>query len=43
MAAKVPDPTGAWINYGEAVTPEEIADRSICIDRDIGEAIEKLK
>ena len=43
MTAKDPDPTYACINYGEAVTPEEIAGRSICIDGDIGEAIEKLK
>ena len=43
MTAKDPDATYACVNYGEAVTPEEIADRSICIDGDIGEAIEKLK
>ena len=43
MTAKDPDATYACINYGEAVTPEEIADRSICIDGDIGAAIEKLK
>ena len=43
MTAQNPDATYACINYGEAVTPEEIADRSICIDGDIGEAIEKLK
>ena len=43
MTAKNPDATYACINYGEAVTPEEIADRSICIDGDIGEAIEKLR
>ena len=43
MTAKDPDATYACINYGEAVTPEEIADRSICIDGDIGEAIEKLR
>ena len=43
MTAKDPDATYACINYGEAVTPEEIAGRSICIDGDIGEVIEKLK
>ena len=43
MTAKDPDATYACINYGEAVTPEEIAGRSICIDGDIGEAIKKLK
>ena len=35
--------TYACINQGEAVTLEEIADRSICIDGDIGEVIEELK
>lgn len=42
MTAQNPDATYACINYGEAVTPEEIAGRSICIDGDIGEVIEKL-
>ncbi|MBP5781402.1 MAG: Sir2 silent information regulator family NAD-dependent deacetylase [Clostridia bacterium] len=34
--------TYACVNYGEAITLEEIAARSICIDGDIGEVIEKL-
>ena len=34
--------TYACVNYGEAITLEEIALRSICIDGDIGEVIEKL-
>ncbi len=42
MTAQNPNATFACINYGEAVTIEEIADRSICIDGDIGEAIEKI-
>ncbi len=42
MTANNPDAAYACINYGEAVCPEAIADRSICIDGDIGEAIEKL-
>ena len=42
MTAKNPDATYACINYGEAVTPEDFTDRSICIDGDIGEVIEKL-
>ena len=42
MTAKNPDAICACINRGEAVTPEEIAGRSICIDGDIGEAIKKL-
>ena len=28
---------------GEAYTPGEIADRSICIDGDIGEILKKIK
>lgn len=32
----------ACINKGEAYCPEEIADRSICIDGDIGEILRKL-
>lgn len=33
----------ACINYGEAFCPAEIEDRSICIDGDIGEVLEKFK
>lgn len=33
----------ACINYGEAFCPAEIEDRSICIDGDIREVLEKLK
>lgn len=32
----------ACINYGEAFCPSEIEDRSICIDGDIGEMLEKI-
>ena len=32
----------ACVNYGEAFCPAEIADRSICIDGDIGEVLELL-
>ena len=42
MTAKNPDATYACINYGEAVCSEEIADRAICIDGDIGEALNRL-
>ena len=42
MTAKNPAATYACLNYGEAFTLEEIADRSICIDGDIGTALEKL-
>ncbi len=36
------DAVYACINYGEAFCPEEIEDRSICIDGDIGDVIERL-
>ena len=42
MTAQNPDATYACINYGEALTPEEIAGRSICIDGDIGEVLIKM-
>lgn len=42
MTAQNPDAVYACVNKGEAVTLEEIADRSICIDGDIGEVIEKM-
>ena len=42
MTAQNPKATYACINQGQAVTLEEIADRSICIDGDIGEVIEKM-
>ena len=32
----------ACLNYGEAFSPNEIANRSICVDGDIGEALEAL-
>lgn len=35
--------TYACINYGQAYAPEEIADRSICIDGDIGRVLEEIK
>ena len=33
----------ACVNAGEAVCPKEIEDRSICIDGDIGDVVEKLQ
>lgn len=33
----------ACINYGEAFSPSEIADRSICINGDIGDVLAKMK
>ena len=43
MTAQNSDATYACVNKGEAVTLEEISNRSICIDGDIGEVIEELK
>ena len=42
MTAANPGATYACINYGEAVCPEEIADRSIVVNADIGEAVSAL-
>lgn len=32
----------ACVNQGEAITPKEIAGRSVCIDGEIGEVLEFL-
>ena len=37
-----PDATYACVNLGEAYAPEEIREKSICIDGDIGEVIDKI-
>ncbi len=42
MTAQNPNATYACVNYGEAVTIEEIANRSICIDGDIGSVLKKI-
>ena len=42
MTAKNPRATYACVNRGEGFSPDEIADRAICVDGDIGEAIEKV-
>ncbi len=42
MTAANPRAVYACVNYGEAACPEEIADRSICIDGDIGEILDAL-
>lgn len=39
MTAKNPKAVYACINKGQAVCPQEISDRSICIDSDIGAAL----
>ena len=42
MTAKNPNAVYACINYGEAVCPAEIKQRSICIDSDIGKVVKDL-
>ncbi len=42
MTARNPKAVYACVNSGEAVCPDEIAGRSICIDGDIGAVLEKL-
>ena len=43
MTANNPKATYACINYGEAVCPGEIKQRSICIDHDIAAVLEELR
>lgn len=43
MTAKNPKATYACLNLGQAACPEEIRDRSICIDGDMGETLLALK
>ena len=42
MAAREPGAVYACINRGEAYAPGELKDRAICIDGDIGQALEQL-
>lgn len=42
MTAQNPTSVYACINYGEAVFPNEIKDRAICIDADIGRVLNDL-
>jgi NAD-dependent SIR2 family protein deacetylase len=42
MTYQWPNATYACLNYGEAIAPEEIRKKSICINADIGEILEKL-
>lgn len=42
MTLEWPDATYACVNYGEAFTPEEILDKSICINDDIGHVLQLL-
>jgi NAD-dependent SIR2 family protein deacetylase len=43
MTAKNPDAVYACINYGEAVCPETIKTRAVCIDGDIDEVLNDVK
>ena len=43
MTAANPEAVYACVNYGQAYCPEEIAERSICIDGDIGEALNDIR
>ena len=43
MTAKNPEATYACVNYGEAVCPNEIQKRAICIDGDIADVLDDLK
>ena len=43
MTYQNPKATYVCINYGDTVAPKEIAERSICIDGDIGEVLMKLQ
>ena len=42
MTAENPRAPCACVNLGEAYCPAEIADRSICIDGDLGEVLARL-
>ena len=42
MTARNPKATYACVNLGGAGAPEEIWERSICMDRDIGEVLQEL-
>ena len=43
MTAKDPEATYVCVNYGEAVCPEQICDRSVCIDGDISSVLATLQ
>jgi NAD-dependent SIR2 family protein deacetylase len=42
MTYQWPNATYACLNFGEAIAPEEIRKKAICINADIGEILEKL-
>ena len=43
MTARNPNASYACINFGEAVVPREIADKSICVNADIGEVLKAVQ
>lgn len=43
MTVNNPKAVYACVNYGEAICPREIEERSICVDGDIGEAVALIK
>ena len=43
MTADNPEAVYACLNFNEAFCPKEIEERSICVNRDIGEALEAMK
>lgn len=43
MTAKNSNAVYAYVNYGQALCPKEIAERSICLDADIGKVLEAIK
>lgn len=43
MTARNPKAVYACVNLGEAVCPQDIESRAICIDGDIGEILEKIR
>ena len=43
MTAENGRATYACLNYGEAVCPKEIEERSICIGGDVGDVLNSLK
>lgn len=43
MTAKNPKAVYACVNFGEAMCPREIAEQSICLDRDIGKTLGDLR
>ena len=38
-----PDAVYACVNFGQAYAPREIAERSVCLDADIGRILSALK